>query len=121
MLRTWTGPHMGVESVTNPMRLSAHLWPQYTLGNGMVLTLHAGVNYVGRNVVEMVDGSNPNADSIYWDRSDRLRFGGGIGIGIPLFAGSNMNIGLTYRHGTADIRGGEPRVISVPITFWYNF
>ena len=120
-LRTWTGPYRGVERIVNPTRLSFHLWPSYTLDNDITLTLAIGVNYVGRNTVEMADGSNPNDGNVYWERSNRLRMGGGLSAAIPLFANSSVNIGLTYRHGTADIRGGEPRVITVPVSFSFNW
>jgi len=121
MLRTWIGPYRGVNRITNPMRLSFQIWPQYTLPNGMTLMASVGANYVGRNIVEMVDGTNPNDGVVEWDRSNRLRLGGGLSVAIPLFANSQMSIGLTYRHGTADTHGGEPRVITVPINFVLNW
>ena len=120
-LRTWTGPHKGVERIVNPVGLSFHVWPSYRLAGGMVVTAGVGVNFIGRNTVEMVDGSNPNEGLAYWERSLRLRAGGGASVSIPLFGGSFVNVGLAYRHGTADIHGGEPRVLTLPINFVYNW
>jgi len=116
----WPNPQMGITSVTNPMRLSFHLWPVYTLPNGMRLTLAAGLNYVGRNTVER-NGTDLNEDCLEWERSNRLRFGGGMSLTIPFGAASSLSVGAAYSHGTADIRGGEARVITVPISFSYNF
>jgi hypothetical protein len=121
MLRSWTGIHQGVDTkITNPLRLSFHLWPAYTLSNGMVAMVAAGVNYVGKNTVD-INGTNPNDGILEWDRSDRLRIGGGLSLAIPLFGHGSINIGLTYNHGTEDIRGGEPRIISIPINFSMGF
>ena len=121
MMRKWTGPYNDVRSITNPMRLSFHLWPSYTLPNEMTVTASFGLNYVGRNSVVMVSGENPNADIPEWDRSSRLRMGGGASLSIPVFAYSNISVGIAYRHGTADIRGGEPRAVTVPVSFSYSF
>jgi len=116
----WSSPHMGITRVTNPVRLSFHLWPVYTMPNGMRLTLGLGLNYLGRNIVER-RGTDLNDGCLEWDRSNRLRFGGGMSLAIPFGAASSLSFGLAYSHGTADIRGGEARVITIPITFFYNF
>ncbi|MCL2411569.1 MAG: hypothetical protein FWC97_08005, partial [Treponema sp.] len=121
MLRRWSGQYRGVETtITNPARFSVHLWPAYTLNNGMVVMAAAGLNYVGRNTVD-VGGDNPNEDSIYWERSNRVRFGGGLSLAIPLFERGSMNVGLAYRHGTADTHGGEPRTFTIPVSFSMSF
>ena len=124
MLRRWSGTHMGLDTqVTNPVRLSFHLWPTFTLANGVSFLASVGANYVGRNTVDR-DGTNPNDNEMFrtdWDRSNRLRLGGGLSMRVPLFGNSAIQFGLTYSHGTADIRGGEERVISVPISFFYHW
>jgi hypothetical protein len=122
MLRTWTGPYRysGVDTtITNPTRLSFHLWPSYTMENKMVVMLACGLNYVGRNTVD-INGFNPNEDSLDWDRSNRFRLGGGVSLAIPLFGAGSMNVGLAYNHGTSDARGGEPRTFTIPITFFMS-
>jgi len=123
----WNGnvresPHMGITRVANPVTLSFHLWPEYTLPNGMRLTLSAGLNYLGRNTVDR-NGADLNAGCPDWDRSNRLRFGGGLSLAIPVPVGgaSSLSVGLAYSHGTADVRGGEARVVTVPISFFFNF
>ncbi|MCL2043543.1 MAG: hypothetical protein FWG89_05325 [Treponema sp.] len=126
MFRRWSGvnPNSGIETViTNPIRLSFHVWPEYTFTNGMELTLSAGLNYVGRNTVDE-GGSNPNDHEDYklnWERSHRIRFGAGLALMVPLVGHSSVNLGLAYRHGTADIHGGEAQVFSVPIMFYYHW
>jgi len=126
MLRSWrwtssglTSPHMGITGITNPVRLSFHLWPVFTLPNDMRLTASVGLNYVGRNAVDR-SGENLNEGCLDWERSDRLRFGGGLSAAIP-FGASSLTVGVAYSHGTADRRGGEARVVTIPITFSYNF
>ena len=121
LLGKWTGPYNDVQSITNPVRLSFHLWPSYKLANEMRITASVGMNYVGRNSVVMTSGEDPNAGLPEWDRSNRLRLGGGASLSIPVFANSDISVGVAYRHGTADVRGGEPRVITVPVSFSYNF
>lgn len=123
LARRWSGRHLGEDTViTNPMLLSFHLWPTYTFGNGIQLTASAGLNYVGRNSVD-IGGMNPNENCIHWERSDRLRFGGGISAALPIGGRQQglLSFGLAYSHGTADIRGGEARVITIPISFNYSF
>jgi len=124
MLRSWTGVHMGEDAqITNPLRLSFHLWPTFTFANGISVMASVGANYVGRNIVD-IGGVNPNDSEMFsteWDRSDRLRLGGGLSFRVPLFGSSSVQFGVTYAHGTADIRGGEERVISVPISFFYHW
>ena len=124
MARRWSGVYNGLDTViTNPVRLSFHVWPQYTLANGMEVTLSAGLNYVGRNTVDE-GGTDPNDTDEYrlgWERSSRLRFGAGLAVMMPLFGNSSVNIGLAYRHGTADKHGGEARAISLPIMFYYHW
>ena len=77
------------------------------------------MNYIGRNTVER-SGEDLNDGCLDWDRSNRLRFGGGLSVAVP-FGPSSLSVGLAYSHGTSDRRGGEARVITVPITFSYNF
>jgi len=121
MLRSWTGTYRGIDTrITNPTRLSFHLWGTYRLVNGMSVLAGFGANYVGRNSVD-VGGTNPNDGVLEWDRSDRLRLGGGVSLAIPLFGHSSVSVGLTYRHGTADVRGGEPRTVTVPISFFLHW
>ncbi|MCL2380839.1 MAG: hypothetical protein FWC64_04515 [Treponema sp.] len=123
MLRRWSGSgyrDFGSTTITNPMRMSFHLWPTYTFENDMRLTVSAGLNYVGRNSVD-TGGSNPNDGSLYWDRSRRVRFGGGASLTMPLFANSSVSFGIAYSHGTADRHGGEARVITIPIRFFYHW
>jgi len=117
MLRNWQGNHEGVDTtITNPLRLSFHLWPSFTFPNGIGITLHGGFNYIGRNTVD-IGGANPNKDSTDWDNSERLRFGGGLSFDIALFGASSISVGLAYSHGTGEARGGEPRTISLPVSF----
>jgi len=121
MLRNWKGNHEGVATkISNPLRLSFHFWPSYTFPNGNAITLHAGVNYIGRNTVN-IGGANPNKGSTDWDNSDRLRFGAGLSFDMLLFGASSISIGLAYSHGTGEANGGEPRTISIPISFFYHW
>ena len=121
MLRSWTGEREGGVSITNPMHLSCHLWPSYTLPNKMVVMAAFGVNYSGKNDVDL-NGTNPNEDSLDWERSDRLRYGGGLSLMIPLFGQSSfISVGLAYNNGTEDIRGGEARTITIPVNFYAAF
>ena len=121
MLRNWTGIRDGDVSITNPMHLSCHLWPSYILPNKMVVMAAVGVNYSGRNQVDL-NGENPNKDSLDWDRSDRLRIGGGLSLMIPLFGQrSFVSVGLAYNNGTDDTRGGESRTITIPVNFSVAF
>jgi hypothetical protein len=122
MLRSWTGQYRGSgvdTTITNPTRLSFHLWPSYTLSNGMVLMVACGLNYVGRNTVD-IGGNNPNEGNLDWERSNRFRLGGGVSLAVPLFGAGSMNVGLAYGHGTEDARGGEPRTITIPISFFLH-
>ena len=131
MLRRWRGQMVGADDprlldtvITNPVRLSFHVWPQFTFANNMQLTLSAGLNYVGRNTVDR-DGTNLNEQdpqtNEHWERSHRLRFGCGISLMIPLSDRSSVAFGLAYRHGTADIHSGEARVVSIPVRFSFNW
>ena len=121
MLRSWTGTHKGVDTkIVNPMRLSFHLWPSYTIPGFATITASAGVNYIGRNTVD-IGGANPNDGSLYWENADRFRFGGGLALDMPLFGTSVISLGLAYRHGTSEGKGGEPRGITVPISFYYSW
>jgi hypothetical protein len=121
MLRSWKGNHEGVDTtITNPLRLSFHFWPSYTFTNGNTITLNAGLNYIGRNTVD-IDGANPNANSADWDNSDRLRFGAGLSYDMTLYGASSISFGLAYSHGTGEANGGEPRAISIPINFFFHW
>jgi hypothetical protein len=121
MLRSWKGTYEGVDAqITNPLRLSFHLWPSYTMENLGTITASAGLNYVGRNTVD-IGGVNPNDDSAYWDNSDRLRFGAGLSFDMPLFEFCSISFGVAYQHGTSEERGGEPRTITVPISFFLSW
>ena len=86
----------------------------------MVAMAAFGWNYVGRNTVD-INGINPNQDNLDWERSNRLRFGCGLSLNMPLFAGGAVNFGLAYSHGTEDSRGGEPRTFTIPIAFSMSF
>jgi hypothetical protein len=121
MLRSWTGTHKGVATkITNPLRLSFHLWPSYKIPDFGIITVSAGVNYIGRNIVD-IGGTDPNDGSLYWRNAERLRFGAGLALDIPLFDTSVISIGLAYCHGTSEGRGGEPRAITIPISFNYSW
>jgi len=121
MLRSWQGTHEGVDAaITNPLRLSFHFWPSYTFPGGNTITLHGGVNYIGRNTVD-IGGADPNVDSADWENSDRLRFGGGLSFDMSLFGSSSISFGLAYSHGTGEAKGGEPRTISIPINFYFHW
>jgi len=119
--RSWTGKREGDVSITNPMQLSFHLWPAYTLPNKMVVMASFGINYSGRNEVDIA-GTNPNKGSLEWERSDRIRFGSGASIMLPLFGQSSfISAGLAYNNGTEDIRGGESRTLTIPVNFYVAF
>jgi len=121
MLRSWTGKREGDVSITNPMHLSCHLWPAYTFSNKMTAMAAFGINYSGKNEVDL-DGTDPNKDNLDWERSDRLRFGGGLSLMIPLFGQSSyISVGLAYNNGTEDARGGEARTITIPVNFYVAF
>ena len=120
LLRSWNGSRDGDISITNPMRLSCHLWPAYTLPNDMVIMAAFGANYVGRNEVDL-NGTNPNEDNTDWERSDRLRLGGGVSLRIPLFDNGAVNVGIAYNNGTDDTRGGESRTITFPVGFSLSY
>jgi len=121
MLRSWQGKYEGLDTkITNPLRLSFHLWPSYTFPGGNTITVHGGLNYIGRNTVD-IGGADPNTGSVDWDHSDRLRFGAGISFDLALYGSSSISFGLAYSHGTGEARGGEPRTISIPISFFYQF
>ena len=123
-LRGWRGTLDGMDAVIrNPMQLSAHIWPRFTLPNGHSVMFSAGVNYLGRNFVER-GGENLNDREGFrsgWERSDRLRMGAGLAFEMPIFRGGWVNIGLAYRHGTRESHGGEANVISLPIMFFFNW
>jgi hypothetical protein len=126
MLRSWKGPlyGSGVDTkITNPTRMSFHVWPSYRLPNKMVVMATAGFNFLTRNTVDIA-GTNPNdEDAIWrldWERSNRLRFGCGLSLAVPLFTGASMNLGFAYNHGTRDTRGGEPRSFTIPITLFVS-
>ena len=121
LLRSWKGQRGGDVTITNPMHLSCHLWPAFTLPNKMVAMAAFGANYSGRNEVDL-NGADPNKDSLDWERSDRLRFGGGLSLMIPLFGQSSfVSVGLAYNNGTEDTRGGEARVFTIPVNFYITF
>jgi hypothetical protein len=121
MLRSWKGSYEGVDAkITNPMRLSFHLWPSYTIPDLGTITVSAGFNYVGRNTVD-IGGADPNEDSEYWKDAERLRFGGGVAFDIPVFSTGSISFGVAYSHGTGERNGGEPRTITIPINFFYHW
>jgi hypothetical protein len=121
LLRNWEGTYQGAASkITNPVQLSFHLWPTYTLSGIGSVTLSLGLNYVGRNTVD-IGGANPNKDSEYWDNAERLRFGAGLAFKIPVFSFSAVSFGLMYSHGTSERYGGEPRTITIPIYFFLQW
>jgi len=88
---TWTSPHMGITNIVNPIRLSFHLWPVFTLPNDMRLTVSAGLNYIGRNTVER-SGEDLNDGCLDWDRSNRIRFGGGLSVAVPFGPSSLLTL-----------------------------
>jgi hypothetical protein len=121
MLRSWQGLHEGRNaSITNPVRLSFHLWPFYKIEGVGTITANAGINYIGRNTVEIA-GVNPNANSDDWNNASRLRFGAGLSFDMPIGGSSLISAGLAYRHGTAEGRGEEPRAITIPIRLFYQW
>jgi hypothetical protein len=123
MLRQFTGVRSGEEwTIVNPLRMSFHLWPQYRIEGVGTLTVNAGLNYVGRNSVTVSGATpNPNEGSVHWQASDRLRFGAGAALTVPLAGVSSVSFGLAYRHGTTEGRGAEPMTISLPINFFMHF
>jgi hypothetical protein len=121
MLRSWRGTYQNKDTViTNPLRLSFHLWPSYTFMDMGTLTLSVGINYIGRNSVD-IGGNNPNEGSDEWERSDRLRFGMGISWEKEFTPSSAIYLGLAYCHGTGEDHGNEPRTISIPIGLTFVF
>jgi hypothetical protein len=120
MLRNWKGTYQGVDAeITNPILLSFHLWPSYTIPGFGTITLSAGLNYVGRNKVD-IGGTDPNNNSEYWENADRLRFGAGLSFNLPIFGVGAIDFGLAYRHGTGEEKGGEPYTITIPISFFFH-
>ena len=118
MFRSWEGTYQGAASkITNPVQLSFHLWPSYTFSGIGTVTLSLGLNYIGRNTVD-IGGANPNAASEYWENADRLRFGTGLAFNIPVFSSGSVSLGFAYSNGTSEKNGGEPRTITVPISFY---
>jgi hypothetical protein len=121
MLRSWDGYYEGAHAIiTNPLRLSFHVWPSYKIEDIGTFIVSAGVNYIGRNKVD-IGGTDPNKGSPYWNDAYRLRFGGGLSFEKTVFKSGSISAGLAYSHGTSERYGGEPRVITIPINFFYHW
>jgi len=121
MLRNWKGTYQGANAeITNPLQLSFHLWPSYTIPGVGTITVSAGLNYIGRNTVD-IGSVNPNENSENWENADRLRFGAGLAFSIPVFSSGSVSFGLAYSHGTGERNGGEPRTITIPINLYLQW
>jgi hypothetical protein len=121
MFRSWEGTYQGADSkITNPLQLSFHLWPSYTIPGVGTITASGGLNYIGRNTVD-IGGTDPNDGSIYWENADRLRFGAGLSFTIPVYGLGSISFGLAYSHGTSEKNGGEPQTITIPINFFLSW
>ncbi|MDR2701544.1 MAG: hypothetical protein LBB72_03850 [Spirochaetaceae bacterium] len=121
MFRSWKGTYQGVNAaITNPLRLSFHLWPSYTIPELGTITVSAGLNYIGRNTVD-IGGTNPNENSEHWEDAERLRFGAGLAFEMPVFKSGSVSVGIAYGHGTGERNGGEPRTITIPVYFFYHW